>query len=401
MSARYYLNKRAGGGREKRLRLIVYRGGRQVPVMTPVTVRAADWSQKMQRVKASVPGATELNAQLQRLRNEADALALAHPDDDSLREALLERLGRAPQEPELTLLEHFDEFLAYRRSRVKENTVRVLATLREHLTMFTDRKNLKVIDVGSGFVEDFQTHLLEQGLNNNSANKYTSRLQSFLWWLHERGEIESAPRAKPLKTAQSHVIRLTLDELAALQSVDLSGESPSHDAARDLFLLCCFTGQRIGDVRNMEWKDIQGDAWYLREEKTGVVRRVPLAAPALEIIGNYRDEQRPVPRLSVQKANVYIKVVAERAGITALVTVRSQKGGKLETRTFPKCKTLTMHVGRRTFVSLMMESGISAKEMLGITHNDLRSLRHYAGASEDHIRRALQKVFGTVQVTRG
>ncbi len=41
-------------------------------------------------------------------------------------------------------------------------------------------------DVGRGFLEDFQTHLVGTGLANKSTNKYVSRLGTFLRWLNQR-----------------------------------------------------------------------------------------------------------------------------------------------------------------------------------------------------------------------
>ena len=47
-------------------------------------------------------------------------------------------------------------------------------------------------------------------------------------------------------------------------------------------------------------------------------------------------------------------------------------------RTVPKWEALTSHSGRKTFVSLLLEAGLSTKDLMGITHNDLRALRQYA-----------------------
>jgi len=385
--------------------LIVSRAGRQVAVTLPITLRASDWSQKMQRVKASAPGGhkdgepvhvTDLNAELDRIRLQAQRLTLAYPDDADLRDALLEMVGTKPKETEPTLLDRYAAFLEYRRKRVKESTMEVYEALEDHLKAFAGKRTLKVTDIGRGLLADFQTHLIKSGQNNSTANKYTSRLRTFFRWLKERGEIDSVPSVKPLKTAQSHVVRLTAEELAALRDVDLTDAPEGHRAARDLFLLLTYTGQRVSDVYRMEWKDIRGDAWYMTEAKTGVVRRIPLPAPALAIIETNRGRRRPVPKLSEQRLNDYIKQVGQRAGIDAPVTLRSQRGGHIEETTAPKWEVLSSHVGRKTYISLMMEAGLSPKEMLGVTHSDLRSLRHYAAASEKHLRQAHEAVFGKV-----
>lgn len=396
MAARLYLLRPNDPGPERPLTLIVSRGRRRIGVPAGVSVRPADWLQASQRVRSTTPGATDLNAALAELRADAAALALRYPDDAELRAALLKRVGRAPQKVEPLLLELYDEFLEYRRSRVKENTVKVFEALKAHLEAFIGNKRLTASHINSGFLADFQTFLLtEAGLQNNSVNKYASRCRTFLLWAHERGHLAEVPKAKPLTTAQNHVVRLSLPELAALRSVDLSREQPGYEAVREIFLFACYTGQRFGDCMAMTWSDVRGNAWYLAEQKTNVTRRIPLPTPALQIIERHRGERRPLPKLSNQKANEFIKVVAKLAGIKEPVTIREQKGGSLESKTLPKCDVLTMHDARRTFISLMMEAGLSTKEMLGITHSDLRSLKQYAGASEAHLKRTMESVFGS------
>lgn len=400
MSARYYLHRRADTGREKTLRLIVSRGGRKIPVSTTMKVKASQWSQKMQGVKAGTPGRTETNAALDALRAEANALALRYPDDDDLKAALMERMGTAPQEVEMTLMQHYDQFLDFKGSRVKEGTMKGFRVLQTHLTGYLgDRRDMKPSGVESGFIEDLQGYLLSAGIANNTVNKHVSRLKTFLTWLHERGHLDTVPRVTPLPTAQSHVVRLTLDELAALRAADLSREQPGYKKARDLFLVQVYTGQRFGDVSKMKWSDLDGDKWHLAEEKTGVVHMVPLAAPALAIIEKYRGTSRPLPRVSMQKVNDMLKEIGKLAGINAPVTLREAVGGEIVTRTAPKHEVLSTHVGRKTFISLMMEAGLSSKDLLGLTHSDLRSLKHYAGASEDHVVKAMRAVFGDAEST--
>lgn len=60
-----------------------------------------------------------------------------------------------------------------------------------------------------------------------------------------------------------------------------------------------------------------------------------------------------------------------------------QVGGKVESETMPKHDAIGSHSSRNTYVSLMMEHGLSPKEMVDVMHSDLGSLRDYAGKEED------------------
>lgn len=393
MAVRFYLHKRGNSQREKPLRIHVWRGPLQIAETTTVRVKASDWSQRLQRVKASVPGATEVNGGLAKLRSDVEALTLLYVDEDELRKAIKVRLGKTAREREPEILELYGSFLDFKKARVKPSTMQVYEALREHLTAFLKDGPVKPSEITPGFLEDFTSYLIDGGLANSTANKLTTRARGFLTWMVERGHIDKAPKAGRLATPAKFVVHLTLDELQAIHSVDLSGEQPGYEKARDLFLLCCYTGQRIGDVTSMAWDDVRGDWWHLHVKKTNVVRRIPIVGPAAEIIDKYAGTSRPVPDLSAQKANRFIKTIGEMAGITEPVSIKTQRGGSVETETVPKWQVLTMHVGRRTFITALLEGGVSQKDLLNLTHDDLRSLRLYAGQNEAGLQRSMQAIF--------
>lgn len=393
MSVRFHLHRRThAAGRERTLRVFVNRFGRQVCVTLPMHFKASEWSQKNQQLHGTVPGAATTNASLRKLRHDIQVLSLEHPDDDDLRRAILVRIGNVPAEEEPSLLERLETFLSDKEVEVKESTMKVFRTMKGHLINFI-RPDMKPSEIGPRFVSEFQKHLLDSGLNNNSANKYAARLRSFVLWMQEQEIIEAAPKMKSLTTAQSEVVRLTLAELDALRSLDLRRDQPGYAIARDVFLFSSYTGLRFSDCMALQWDHVGEDALFLAEGKTGRFRRIPMTDAAREILDRYKGEKEPLPRISNQRANQYIREVAEMAGLTAPVVIRDRKGGEDESSSVPKHQALSMHAGRRTFISIMLESGMSTKELLGVTHTDLRSLQRYAAASEDHLRQAMKGAF--------
>jgi len=61
-------------------------------------------------------------------------------------------------------------------------------------------------------------------------------------------------------------------------------------------------------------------------------------------------------------------------------------------REVPKCQVLSLHAGRRTFVSLVAHTSGTAP-LVGLTHADLDTLQKYLGAWDESRRRALEKAF--------
>jgi site-specific recombinase XerD len=283
---------------------------------------------------------------------------------------------------------------------VKPSTLQVYAALQKHVESFIDEKTT-TSTIGPGFLRDFQRHLVAGKAENSTVNKYTTRFRGFLAWLHETGDIAETPTAKTLSTIDDDVVRLDLAELEALRTVNLTARPAGHRQARDLFLFSCYTGLRFGDCRALTWDNVGEDAVFVAESKTNHFRRIPLTRSAREILNRYEGKKAPLPALSNQKANDAIKEVAALAGITAPITKRSRKGGKIASTSIPKHEALSMHDGRRTFVSLMLESGVSTKELLGVTHSDLRALQRYAAASESHLRQAMDETFDPASAGTG
>jgi integrase len=394
MSVRYSLHRPNAGNPNRALRLRVYRNKRQLvfPVKA-IKVDAQHWSQTRQGLKTRVPGAIELNAQLDRLRNEITALCLEYPDDEALEAAVRERLGLADKEPERSLLDLYKDFLGHKRARTKASTMQTYESLQNHLQTWLP-EGFTVRTIGPKFVEDFQTYCVTEGMASSTVNKLARRLQGFLGWLSDGEIIEAAPKAKPLTTARSEVVTLTLAELNALQRIDLSGHQRGYSAARDLFVFGAMTGLRFSDLQGLTWDQVRENALFLHERKTGHWKQIPLAGPARAIIEARRGEDKPLPVLSNQKSNTYLRDVAKLAGITAIVTERTAKGGNVETRTVAKHEVLSMHDARRTFVTLLLEAGMSTKELLGVSHSDLRSLQLYAGSSNAQLQKAITVAFG-------
>ncbi|MEM1093481.1 MAG: tyrosine-type recombinase/integrase [Bacteroidota bacterium] len=397
MPVHYYLNTRPEYPDTRPVSVLIYlvwNRSRRLRVALPITVAPKHWSGKHERLKPSAPGATAINGALARIKGEAAALMLSGGSTDAVRAALLAELGRAPLEAVPTVAELLDAFLAYKAERVREATMQVGRTMRRHVFEWIPETTL-ITKVGPGFLDDFATYLLAAGLGNSSVNKLTAKLKGFLKWCHKRGHLSKVPETSALPTAKNAALFVTWDELEALHTVDLSSEQPGYNAARTLFLLGCYTGQRFSDVAAMQWDqlDLAAGWWNAPVKKTNMVKRVPLAQPARVLIEARCGEAVPVPRLTNQKANQYIKAVAEMAGMDTPVTVQRLRGGVQERLTRPKHEVLTTHVARKSFVTLMLQSGVPMNELLGLTHNDLRTLKLYAGQSDTERRKHIDRVF--------
>lgn len=110
---------------------------------------------------------------------------------------------------------------------------------------------------------------------------------------------------------------------------------------KDIFLFSCFTGLAYADVKKLKSSEIRigidGKKWlFIKRQKSTTPAPVPLLPLAIEILDKYKDHPKcvandiPLPILSNQKMNGYLKEIADLCGIQ---------------------KELTYHTARHTFAT--------------------------------------------------
>jgi len=393
MGARLNLDRPLRDGRAA-LRLNLYRNYRRVSINLPIRLRKSEWDNRRQRVRASVPGATEINARLREIVVMAEAALLDPAPLPEIARKLKAQLGLLHQERDLIAL--LDAWIESKRPRLRPNTLKVLRRLRLHLEAFAGGRT--VADVGPSFLADFQRHLIEQDQSPKTINRTVRHARAFLRWLQKEGLIETIPDVEPLPEGHREPIFLTPQELAALARADLSDMPQGARDAREVFLFMAFTGVRISDARQLmrpngwDQVNLEEGVWHLLETKTGRWLRWPLIPQAVRILRKRLEAgaPTPLPKITEQAINRRIKEAAARAGITA--QVRLPDG-----RCLPKCEALTTHAARRTFISTVAAAA-GVAPLLRLTHTDLGTLEAYVGAGDEHRRRAIEAAFNKLDL---
>uniref|UniRef100_UPI000AD8B50A tyrosine-type recombinase/integrase n=1 Tax=Rhodothermus marinus TaxID=29549 RepID=UPI000AD8B50A len=255
-----------------------------------------------------------------RLAARAGGALLSGEPLETVRDRIRSEIGLAGRDHRLANL--LEEWLAVKALTLKPSSLEVLRRLERHLLDFAGNVSLDRVD--RAFLERFQAYLTgELGHSPATANRLGQYARTFFLWLEERGLIAKAPRQLALPEPRREVVFLTPEELRAFQQVDLSDLPEGYERARTIFLLACFTGLRASDLKAgmtpEAWRtiDLEAGVWHLRERKTEIYRRVPLVEPARRILRERLESGAvtPVPKLSEQKVNRYVKEIAARAAL--------------------------------------------------------------------------------------
>ena len=122
---------------------------------------------------------------------------------------------------------------------------------------------------------------------------------------------------------------------------------------------------------------------------------IPLNSYSTAILNKYKDNLRPLPMISNQHFNKYIKEICKLAEINEQTEIIRYKGPLKISNFHQKYELISAHTGRKTFATLSLEKGIPAETVMGITgHSDYKSFQRYIKVTEERKRNEMQKAWG-------
>lgn len=385
---------------------------------TDLNIQPRDWDFSKQRKKASLTGSYEFNDRINLLQKNItdyyNRIIKENPDltFNQVKE-LISEFVKKDQTPDFeegtSFFEVFDQYISRNKTNVASRTIQKFNTLKTRLVEFTEEKkeykNLTFSQIDMNFYDDFKNYLLlevdnpktgEKGYMNDTVAKYIENLKNFMAWsldrnFHNNREFQKKDFSSSRKPKQD-IVTLTFDELRDFYKHDFSNDK-RLEQARDIFCFAAFTGQRWADIANFKKEQIVDDSWVFIADKTKKRTIIPFLgfiAPALDILKKY-DYKLPV--ISNQKVNDAIKDAAEVAELDRPVKIDRLQGVITITRSEPLHQFISMHTGRRTCVSLLLNvEKMPIPQVMDITqHTDFKTLRKYINEDPDALRTNLKK----------
>ncbi|MCH7974755.1 MAG: tyrosine-type recombinase/integrase [Bacteroidetes bacterium] len=292
----------------------------------------------------------------------------------------------------------YDEFLISKRLNITRSSMQKYDRLRALLQEYEKltREKLRFDKITPLFFEKFYSYLInEKQLLNNTAHKNIQFFKSFMIWANTNNFTDNTSyRTFKTKSEQNEVIYLTENELMHLYNMIIDNER--LERVRDLFVFQCFTGVRFSDIENLSWDDIKNSTWNLRTQKTKDIIQIPLSGYALSILAKYGDWEKPLPVISNQKMNKYLKELCKKAEINDKVKIVQYRGSERIENTYKKYEVIGSHTARRTFISLSLQKGMKPDVIMAITgHKTYRMMQKYLKIADETKRDEMDKVWGS------
>lgn len=175
-------------------------------------------------------------------------------------------------------------------------------------------------------------------------------------------------------------IYLSEEEVGSLDK--LEGLTEEERKVRDMFVISCYTALRISDLNQLGKAMIKDNIITLYQQKTHEQVQIPILKEVAKHVERYR--QKGFPVLKTRKANVVIKELAARAGLTEQVPKRENRGGEVSVAQKRKCDMVSFHTARRSCITNLYLRGYPANYLMTLSgHRSLQSLQRYIRATKE------------------
>lgn len=296
----------------------------------------------------------------------------------------------------MSFWDYYEEWVALARGHGKARSAMVYETTARHLRTFAAQAKTTISfeSFTLAFGDKFTLFLLDKaGLTDNTIAKQVATIKRFLKYASDRGYHATRDYERlRWKRQEPEIMTLTVEEVRALEELELTGR-PYLNNARNLFLLSCYTGLRYSDLVAIRSEHLKGATLRITTQKTRETVTVPLRPVAQRIVEKYfAGEVHPITN---QRLNDYLKELGKLANLNTPVEVIKYRAGKRNSTTHAKWERLGCHTGRRTFVTLSLERGLRPEVVMKVTgHRDWKSFKRYVNITEQIVEREFARAYG-------
>jgi integrase len=368
-----------------------------------ISINEKIWNKNRERVKSNYSNAFEINKRLEFITITIQKIYYELINNNIpisvsvLSEKFDEKINGVSRKT--SFFDFTNEFVENSKTSKSKGTINgyrcAIKSLKEFEKKF--RRRLDWSNFDHKFYTDYQT--FQYNIKGNSQNLFGKRISQIKAILNNATKLGlnihlMFREYKVLKT-KSKKEYLNEEEIQLLWDLDLS-DKKRLERVRDIFLVCCYTGVRFSEYKNLKKENIElgknGKSINYYSKKTKKYVHTICNDITFDLLKKYRFN---LPHISPQKYNDYIKEVCELAGIDNEILVHSYKAGKAISFKKKKYELIASHTARVSFVTNLHNNCISSSLIKTLTgHSNESMVNNYvhttAKESIDLIHQALR-----------
>jgi integrase len=291
------------------------------------------------------------------------------------------------------LIGYYDWFLLfysknnspYSKRILTSGTLKTLKNTLSILKKYLEERNLKTLffdDINRKFYNDFITFLNEKKYTKNYIGTVIQKVKTVMGYALDEGKHNNLEFKKSYFSKISEVVNhpyLEINELKQIEELVLTCNE--MDNARDIFLISCYTGLRIGDMLSFIKNPIfvtQSGRQFIKitQSKTANTVFIPLNSVINSIM--IKNKGSLPNYLNSHIINTHLKSICKRAKINSLYQYSRTEGGKVVIYEEPKYKFITTHTARRSFCTNAYNQGMLVQDIMAISgHRSERVFLNY------------------------
>lgn len=385
--------------------LVVYLNNKQVKLSTGVKVYPEHWNIRKQQAY--------VNARLSKLDNNNNTIANDRLSE--LKDMFLEFKHYLCEHPT-----DIDNSITILRTRIYKNTMTTEIKKKSATTVMKEiidakqaassTKGQQKLNVGKferylkennisdtwesmnlNTFESYQKYLVDNGrgsvtIRNIIQNtlfpllkKVSKRVDiPFTWYDSNLNSFEFVKDESNKELASNKKVTLTEEQLKQLYDHPITGterQIKKYTEIRDLFVLQCLVGQRVGDMQKFfngdNERDEEEDTISIIQQKTKARAIIPLTPLAKEIISKYQNTELKYYKPSNSNLNAELRIIAEEAGLNTPITFEDKDGKQVK----PLFELVHTHTARHTFITIMCRRDIPKETIIIATgHEDTKMI---------------------------
>ena len=385
--------------------LVVYLNNKQVKLSTGVKVYPEHWNIRKQQAY--------VNARLSKLDNNNNTIANDRLSE--LKDMFLEFKHYLCEHPT-----DIDNSITILRTRIYKNTMTTEIKKKSATTIMKEiidakqaassTKGQQKLNVGKferylkennisdtwesmnlNTFEGYQKYLVDNGrgsvtIRNIIQNtlfpllkKVSKRVDiPFTWYDSNLNSFEFVKDESNKELASNKKVTLTEEQLKQLYDYPITGtelQVRKRTEIRDLFVLQCLVGQRVGDMQKFfngdNERDEEEDTISIIQQKTKARAIIPLTPLAKEIISKYQNTELKYYKPSNSNLNAELRIIAEEAGLNTPITFEDKDGKQVK----PLFELVHTHTARHTFITIMCRRDIPKETIIIATgHEDTKMI---------------------------
>ena len=271
---------------------------------------------------------------------------------------------------------------------LSENTIKSYEFDLQNFFAFLTERNLAVLVVNKSDLQQYLSHLYDQGFATTTVARHLSTLRAFYDYLLVEGKIKSSPceLLESPKLPKNLPTVLNIDEVSRL--LDSFTSNTKNDLRNKAMVeLLYASGMRVSELLNLDVTDLYLELGFVRCLGKGNKERiVPIGNVATAALAEYLDEARiSLIKESVKDDALFLNRLGKRMSRQGFWKILKQQA-LLAGIT----KEISPHKLRHSFATHLIENGADLRivqELLG--HADIATTQIYTHISRSHLQKVI------------